>query len=206
MVSHHLRFISCNLFIFSQRSNHNCGKIRRLGNHPHPFGLQPLGALSRRNKRDGLAMSTNNDTGADADAKRCVPCAGLDDSAVLSEDEVKSTLEGMPLWDLIHKPNEADAPTVPALQRRFVAKNFQCALDAINGMGAIAEEENHHPDFHLVDYRTVIVELYTHKLNGITENDIVLARMLDRRVPITYSPKWLREHPEAAAERAVVDE
>jgi pterin-4a-carbinolamine dehydratase len=67
-------------------------------------------------------------------------------------------------------------------------------------MGAIAEREFHHPNFHLVNYREVEVHLWTHKLNGVTENDLILAEMLDKEVAVVYSPKWLKEHPEAEAE------
>lgn len=64
-------------------------------------------------------------------------------------------------------------------------------------MGAIAERESHHPDFHLTNYRNVDVQLYTHKLGGVTENDVQLAEILDKEVTIVYSPKWLEAHPEA---------
>ena len=65
-------------------------------------------------------------------------------------------------------------------------------------MGAIAERESHHPDFHLTNYRDVEITLWTHKLGGITENDLKLAEMLDNEVKIEYSPKWLKAHPEAS--------
>lgn len=64
-------------------------------------------------------------------------------------------------------------------------------------MGAIAEREGHHPDFHLTSYRDVEIVLFTHKVQGITANDLQLARMLDEEVNVVYSPKWLRENPEA---------
>lgn len=80
------------------------------------------------------------------------------------------------------------------LARAFTAKNFQSALDCINEMGAIAERESHHPNFHLTNYRDVAVEIWTHKLGGITENDITLAKLLDAEVKIDYSPKWLKEN------------
>ena len=87
------------------------------------------------------------------------------------------------------------------LSRKFTAKNFQAALDSINAMGAIAEEQEHHPDFHLTSYRNVEVTLWTHSLGGITENDFTLAQLLDQ-VPVTYSPKWLRENPAAQQKEA----
>jgi hypothetical protein len=78
---------------------------------------------------------------------------------------------------------------------------FQAALDSINAMEAIAERESHHPDFYLTNYRDCEIILYTHKLQGITENDLVLAEMLDKEVQVTYSPKWLKQHPVANTEK-----
>ena len=86
---------------------------------------------------------------------------------------------------------------MPMISRRFVARNFQSALDAINAMGAIAEAQNHHPDFHLTSYRNVRIDLYTHSIGGVTESDLILAELLDE-VSVDYSPKWLKEHPEAS--------
>lgn len=83
------------------------------------------------------------------------------------------------------------------LYRNFVAKNFQAALDSINAFGAVAEELSHHPNLHLTNYRNVSVELWTHKVKGVTENDMTLAARLDESVSIEYSPKWIQEHPEA---------
>lgn len=130
-----------------------------------------------------------------AAGRKCAPCEGLDDSAKLSLDQIKEQLEStFPLWTLKEKD------TVPFISRSFVAKNFQAALDAINAMGVFAENEGHHPDFHLTSYRNVQVDLYTHSLQGITENDFALASLLDT-VEVEYSPKWLKEHPDAAPKK-----
>jgi 4a-hydroxytetrahydrobiopterin dehydratase len=135
-----------------------------------------------------------DETGADNTTK-CAPCSSLDKSALLIRSQVERHIqESIPLWTL-----EENSQTL-FLSRKFVAKNFATALDSINQMGAIAEREGHHPDFHLTSYREVEVNMWTHKLNGITENDIQLAEMLDKEVNVVYSPKWLKEHPEAAQE------
>ena len=124
--------------------------------------------------------------------EKCVPCSSLDESHALSEDEINLRVQTLPLWSVGFKTDESHC----YLFRRFTAKNFRAALDAINAMGEIAEDESHHPDFHLTNYRGVLIEIWTHKLRGVTENDIVLAQKLDN-VKIEYSPKWLREHPAA---------
>lgn len=86
---------------------------------------------------------------------------------------------------------------VEKISRSFTAKNFQSALDAINDIGQIAEREGHHPDIHLTSYREVEIVLTTHSLGGVTENDIALAKMLDEQVKIVYSPRWLKDNPDA---------
>lgn len=69
----------------------------------------------------------------------------------------------------------------------------QCAMDFINGVSAVAEEEGHHPDFHLTNYRDVRVDVTTHAIGGLSLHDFVLAAKLDQ-IEVTYSPKWLREN------------
>eukprot|EP00579_Thalassiosira_antarctica_P000106 CAMPEP_0201869104 /NCGR_PEP_ID=MMETSP0902-20130614/2747_1 /ASSEMBLY_ACC=CAM_ASM_000551 /TAXON_ID=420261 /ORGANISM="Thalassiosira antarctica, Strain CCMP982" /LENGTH=101 /DNA_ID=CAMNT_0048394553 /DNA_START=156 /DNA_END=462 /DNA_ORIENTATION=- len=80
------------------------------------------------------------------------------------------------------------------ISRSYMARNFQCAMDSLNAMGKIAERENHHPDMHLTGYRNVEIVLFTHTLDGISANDIALAKMIDAEVEFDYSPKWLKSH------------
>jgi len=142
-------------------------------------------------------MSTANqdDNNNATTAPACVPCSGLDQSHLLDKDTVQTRVtESLQLWKVGEKE---DASCY--IYRNFTAKHFQAALDAINAFGAVAEAESHHPNFHLTNYRDVAVEIWTHKLGGVTENDLVLAQQLDSRVRVEYSPKWLKGHPEAAS-------
>jgi len=129
-------------------------------------------------------------------APKCAPCSGLDDSAKLSIDEAKKELAALGQTSSIWTLNES-RNGVLSLSRKFTARNFQAAIDAINDIGVVAENENHHPDLHLTNYRDVEIEIYTHKVNGLTQNDIVLAGKINSEVTIEYSPKWLRENPAA---------
>lgn len=113
----------------------------------------------------------------------------MDASHLLSEAEIYKTLQARQSQWKVRKQDG-----IPRLCRKYTARNFQAALDSINAMGKIAERENHHPDFHLTNYRDVEVVIYTHKLQGLTENDLTLVRMLDEEVEIDYSPKWLKEY------------
>ena len=65
------------------------------------------------------------------------------------------------------------------LQRDFAFGNFVMALDFANRVGAIAEEENHHPDLQ-VAWGRCTVEIWTHKISGLTESDFVFAAKVDR--------------------------
>jgi pterin-4a-carbinolamine dehydratase len=148
--------------------------------------------------------------------KPCLPCEGLDPSARLSQQQVLDRVNAMPLWtavpmktstasaaDVVDSSSTVAAASMVAgdvteeplliLSRQFTARNFQAAMDALNAMGAIAERENHHFDFHLTSYRNVRIDIYTHAVNGLTENDFILADLLDTEVTVDYSPKWLNE-------------
>jgi 4a-hydroxytetrahydrobiopterin dehydratase len=147
----------------------------------------------------GATKTSDADDGTTS-PKKCVPCSTLDPSALLSRDQVEKALQESPelsLWKCVTKSMN-NGKDVLLLSFSFVAKNFQAAMDALNAFGAIAEREQHHPDFHLTSYRTVEIHLWTHKVGGITQNDIDMAQMFTTEVKIECSPKWLKEHPQAA--------
>ncbi|KAL7538855.1 hypothetical protein ACHAXR_011007 [Thalassiosira sp. AJA248-18] len=119
---------------------------------------------------------------------KCVPCESLDKSHILSKEQIETELNSMKMWKI------KDANKI---SRSYTARNFQCAMDSLVNIGKIAERENHHPDVHLTSYRNVEIVLFTHSLDGISPNDIALAKMIDDEVEVEYSPKWLKSHPEA---------
>ena len=61
------------------------------------------------------------------------------------------------------------------LEKDFKFKDFQEALDFVNKVGKIAEEENHHPDINLYGWNKVKISLSTHAIGGLSENDFILA-------------------------------
>lgn len=65
------------------------------------------------------------------------------------------------------------------LHKAYKFRNFQQALDFANHVGAIAEEEGHHPDI-LVAWGRAEITLWTHAVDGLTENDFILAAKIDR--------------------------
>ena len=68
------------------------------------------------------------------------------------------------------------------LERIFSFKDFAAALAFANKIGEIAEKEGHHPDLH-VRWGACVVEIWTHKINGLTESDFILAAKIDRAEP-----------------------
>ena len=63
---------------------------------------------------------------------------------------------------------------------RADVKNFMTGIDFFNRVAQVAEDEGHHPDLHLEGYRNVWIELYTHAIGGLSENDFILAAKIDR--------------------------
>ena len=103
----------------------------------------------------------------------------------LTPEEIQTRLKAVPTWTL--------DPQGVAISRKFTAKNWQCALDFVNQLSIVAEEEGHHPDVHLTNWRDVEVVASTHAIGGLSLHDFVLAAKLDT-IDVTYSPKWLREN------------
>jgi 4a-hydroxytetrahydrobiopterin dehydratase len=64
------------------------------------------------------------------------------------------------------------------LAKMFIFPDFRTALDFVNRAGAIAEEEGHHPDLYL-SWGKVEVKIWTHKIDGLTESDFILAAKID---------------------------
>ncbi|MBI4352957.1 MAG: 4a-hydroxytetrahydrobiopterin dehydratase [Candidatus Omnitrophica bacterium] len=67
-----------------------------------------------------------------------------------------------------------------AVEVLYVMKDFMAAVRFIQEIAKIAEEENHHPDLHLTGYRKLLVQLSTHAIGGLSENDFILAAKIHR--------------------------
>lgn len=102
----------------------------------------------------------------------------------LSKDDLQNKLQALPAWQL----DEAKT----TLTRTFTAKNFVAAVKFFGKVAEVAEEEGHHPDLHLTDYREVKVVLSTHAIGGLSMFDAILAAKIDA-LSIDYSPKWLQQ-------------
>ena len=101
--------------------------------------------------------------------KKCTPCEGI--GKAYTSDEAKKLMPQVPGWQMA-----ADGKSI---EREFSTKNFMAAVTFINKIAAIAEGEDHHPDIHLTGYRKLEINLSTHALKGLTENDFIVAAKIN---------------------------
>jgi len=100
--------------------------------------------------------------------RTCIPCKG--GTPPLTHAQIaplQAQLEG---WQV-----EGDKKLI----KSFKLKNFVEAVDFVNRITPVAEAENHHPDLY-VRWGEVRVDLWTHKINGLTESDLYMAAKIDR--------------------------
>ena len=101
--------------------------------------------------------------------QHCQPCEGI--GKAMTRDEAAGYLTKVPCWQI-----SSDAKTI---SRSYLMKNFMSGVKLINLIAGIAEAENHHPDIHLSGYRNLRVDLSTHALKGLTENDFIVAAKIN---------------------------
>jgi 4a-hydroxytetrahydrobiopterin dehydratase len=100
--------------------------------------------------------------------KKCIPCSKK--CSPLKGEELKYFFKQLsPGWKIDDKHH---------LEKEYAFKDFVEALSFTNKVGAIAEQEGHHPDIYL-SWGLVKVILWTHKINGLSENDFILAAKCD---------------------------
>lgn len=100
--------------------------------------------------------------------KHCVPCRG--GVPPLTPEQIKPLANQLNDWRVVNSHH---------VERQFKFPDFKTALDFVNAVGRIAEEEAHHPDIYLA-WGKVEVKIWTHKIDGLTESDFVLAAKIDR--------------------------
>lgn len=102
---------------------------------------------------------------------KCVACRGGEPP--VSDEELREYLPQLPEWRVI----EVDG--VKRLEREFKFKNFAQPLEFVNRIGAIAEEEDHHPRI-ILEWGRVTVQWWTHVIRGLHRNDLIMAARTDR--------------------------
>jgi 4a-hydroxytetrahydrobiopterin dehydratase len=100
---------------------------------------------------------------SDLASKTCVPCRG--GTPPLQGEELDDLRRQVPEWEVIEEHH---------LRRRFRFKNSREALDFVNRVGELAEEQGHHPDVSF-GWGYAEITVFTHKIDGLTESDFIFA-------------------------------
>jgi 4a-hydroxytetrahydrobiopterin dehydratase len=106
-------------------------------------------------------------------AKKCLPCEGGVEPCSLGDAQAQlAKLEG---WYLTHDGQR--------IRKDWTVKNFMAGMRFFNQVAEVAEADGHHPDVHLWGYRNAWIELWTHAIGGLSENDFILAAKIDQ-IPV----------------------
>ena len=105
----------------------------------------------------------------DLSKKHCVPCEG--GVPPLSREDAQPYLAQVPRWEISEDGKR--------ISRTWSCKDFRAACAFVNAVAEIAEREQHHPDIHLENYRRVRIDLSTHAIHGLSENDFILAAKIE---------------------------
>ena len=102
-------------------------------------------------------------------ARKCTPCEG--GTAPLPPSAAQQFLADLNGWELVDGK---------LIRKTVKCKDFMDAVALISRIAPIAEAEDHHPDLHLTGYRKLTIELSTHAIGGLSENDFILAAKIDK--------------------------
>lgn len=99
--------------------------------------------------------------------KKCVPCeGGVEPMSIKRSNELLTQVNN---WKI-----EGNA-----INKHFSFINFKHAMDFVNNVAEVSENEGHHPDIY-ISYAKVSISIQTHAINGLTENDFILAAKIDK--------------------------
>jgi 4a-hydroxytetrahydrobiopterin dehydratase len=115
-------------------------------------------------------MMNQRQATSDLATRSCVPCEG--GTAPLTRAQAQEYLPAVPGWSL------AEGRTL-SITRELKLKDFGDVMAFANKMATIAEEQGHHPDF-CVSWNKVKIELVTHAIGGLSENDFIIAAMINQ--------------------------
>lgn len=100
---------------------------------------------------------------------KCVPCEG--GVPKLTPEEAARQNEELTGWTILGGPDR--------ITKAWTVKNFVAGMDFFNRVTELAEAEGHHPDLHIVGYRNVTIDIWTHAIDGLSLNDFILAAKID---------------------------
>lgn len=99
--------------------------------------------------------------------KTCVPCRG--GVPPLTTEQIRPLASQVDHWNVVNNHH---------IEKEFKCSDFKTALQWVIRIGVIAEEQKHHPDIYLA-WGKVQVKIWTHKIDGLTESDFILAARID---------------------------
>ncbi len=105
---------------------------------------------------------------ANLSERECVPCRG--GVPPLRGDEIKKLIEQLDEWEAVEEHH---------LKKSYEFKDFRESLVFVNRVGALAEEQGHHPDI-CFGWGRAEITIWTHKIDGLTESDFILAAKIDK--------------------------
>ena len=94
------------------------------------------------------------------------------DLATVKRPVAIAQLQKLPGWRMTHSGER--------IRKDWVVKDFAAGLEFFDRVGQVADKEYHHPDLHLEVFRNVWIELSTHAIGGLSENDFILAAKIDK--------------------------
>ena len=112
--------------------------------------------------------------------KHCVPCEG--GTQPLSKTKVVKYLKAVPGWQVVARYKQ--------IEREYVFKDFVTTIKFINALAKIAQAEGHHPNLSLFNWNHLKVQLSTHAIGGLSDNDFILAARAD--LLLSRHPAWLK--------------
>jgi len=105
---------------------------------------------------------------SDLAARECVPCRG--GIPPMNGDEIRTMLDQLSGWEVINNHH---------LRKEFKFADFRETLDYVNRVGELAEDQGHHPDISF-GWGKAEITIWTHKIDGLTESDFILAAKIDK--------------------------
>jgi len=123
---------------------------------------------TRKASKEAFKIEVFMESKCELAKKSCVPCKGGVPS--LKGEKIKQLQKELKDgWKIVHEHH---------LEKEYTFPDFEKALAFTNQVGEIAEQEGHHPDIYL-SYGKVKIQIWTHKIDGLTENDFILAAKYD---------------------------
>lgn len=101
---------------------------------------------------------------------KCVPCEG--GIPKLTAEEAAQQNQELDGWQILAEPDR--------ISKSWTVKNFVAGMEFFKLVTELAEDEAHHPDLHIVGYRNVTIDIWTHAVDGLSLNDFILAAKIDQ--------------------------